>query len=381
MFAVGVDAWDDAESTGSADAAAHSGAAGAPDAAEHDAIALETARRGIVVLANDGILPLATEPGALVAVIGGYAQLGVPAGTGSSAVTPAGGFAAVVPIGGAGVMGPSRNLYLHPSSPLAELKRLLPEASVDFDPGMNAAEAALLAARADVAIVFAIRPEGESYDLADLSLPWGQGELIERVAAANANTIVVLETGNAVDMPWRDRVRAIVEAWYPGQAGGRAIAEVLTGAVEPSGRLPITFPASLDQTPRPELPGLGTPWGTPTTIRYDEGAEVGHRWFAKTGQRALFPFGHGLSYTSFEYEDLEVDGGTTITASFTVVNTGGRPGADVPQVYLTDAPDGPRLRLLGFERLHLEPGESRRVTIVAEPRVPAAELDGRTFGA
>ncbi|RNB50038.1 beta-glucosidase [Agromyces tardus] len=413
MFAVGVDAWDEADRTGTADAAVHSGAAGAPDAAEHDAIALETARRGIVVLANDGILPLATEPGALVAVIGGYAQLGVPAGTGSSAVTPAGGFAAVVPIGGAGVMGPSRNLYLHPSSPLTELKRLLPEASVDFDPGMNAAEAALLAARADVAIVFAIRPEGESYDLADLSLPWGQGELIERVAAANANTIVVLETGNAVDMPWRDRVRAIVEAWYPGQAGGRAIAEVLTGAVEPSGRLPITFPASLDQTPRPELPGLGTPWGTPTTIRYDEGAEVGHRWFAKTGQRALFPFGHGLSYTSFDYEDLEVDGGTTITASFTVVNTGGRPGADVPQVYLTDAPDGPRLRLLGFERLHLEPGESRRVTIVAEPRVlarydadagawrmlggrhevavgqnaedhvlsAAAELDGRTFGA
>src|SRR5688572_1342976 len=99
-------------------------------------------------------------------------------------------------------------------------------------------------------------------------------------------------------MPWRDKVKAIVQAWYPGQAGGQAIAEVLTGQVNPSGRLPITFPADLAQTPRPALPGLGAPWGTPTTIRYDEGAEVGYRWFAKTGATPLYAFGHGLSYTA-----------------------------------------------------------------------------------
>src|SRR5919109_1565456 len=105
-------------------------------------------------------------------------------------------------------------------------------------------------------------------------------------------------------MLWPDKVRAIVEAWYSGQAGGQAIAEVLTGAVNPSGRLPITFPADLAQTPRPDLPGIGTAWGTPVTIGYDEGAEVGHRWFAQRGEAPLYAFGHGLGYTSFEYGAL-----------------------------------------------------------------------------
>jgi len=145
----------------------------------------------------------------------------------------------------------------------------------------------------------------------------------------------VLETGNPLAMPWRDRVKAIVQAWYPGQAGGQAIAEILTGRVNPSGRFPITFPAALAHTPRPELPGLGTPWGTPTTIRYDEGAEVGYRWSAKRGVKPLYVFGHGLSHARFAYRDLAVHGGETLTASFTVENTGSREGLDVPQVYLT----------------------------------------------
>jgi beta-glucosidase len=356
IYAVGVDRW---------------GPAPEVDAAKHRELALEGARQGIVLLKNDGALPLATDRPLKVAVIGGFAQLGVATGTGSSAVQPVGGFADVVKIGGPGMMGGSRNLYLFPSSPLAELKKLLPQATIEFDAGYTPAEARLLAKRSDVAVVFGVRVEGEGYDSADLSLPWGQDAVIDAVASVNPNTIVVLETGNPVTMPWQGKVKAIVQAWYSGEAGGQAIAEILAGTVNPSGRLPVTFPESLDQTPRPELPGLGTPWGTPVTIRYDEGAEVGYRWHAKTNSKPLYAFGFGLTYTTFEYGDLVVEGGDTISASFTVQNTGQRAGADVPQLYLTAAPDGRRVRLLGFERVALEPGESRRVAISADARLLA----------
>jgi beta-glucosidase len=360
IYAVGLDRWDETPQV---------------DLAAHNAIALETARQGIVLLENDGVLPLPSDTPLKIAVIGGYAQLGVVGGTGSGAVMPPGGYAAVVPIGGAGPLGASRNLFILPSSPLMELTTRLPEAQIDFDPGQTPAEAALLAKRSDVVIAFGIRSEGESFDLADLSLPWGQDAVIDAVATANPDTIVVLESGNPTSMPWRDKVRAIVQAWYPGQAGGQAIAEILTGEVNPSGRLPITFPADLGQTPRPELPGMGTPWGTPTTISYDEGAEIGYRWFARTGARPLYAFGHGLSYTTFAYSDLAMQGGETITAGFTVTNTGSRSGADVPQLYLTAAAGEQRTRLLGFERVELAPGESRQVTITADPRL-LARFDG-----
>jgi beta-glucosidase len=125
------------------------------------------------------------------------------------------------------------------------------------------------------------------------------------------------------------------------------------------------------ETPRPELPGFGTPFGTPLTVNYSEGAEVGYRWFAQQDEKPLFAFGHGLSYTSFAFEDLQVSGGETITASFTVTNTGKRKGIDVPQLYLTDAAGDKRVRLLGFERLELEPGEARRVSVEADPRLLA----------
>jgi beta-glucosidase len=124
------------------------------------------------------------------------------------------------------------------------------------------------------------------------------------------------------------------------------------------------------------LPGLGTPFGTATTIRYDEGAEVGYRWFAQKNIKPMYAFGHGLSYTSFAYRDLELQGGETVTASFTVTNTGQREGADVPQLYLTQAADGKRMRLLGFERVALKAGESKRVTVTADPRL-LARFDGK----
>lgn len=360
-YAVGIDKWE---------------AAPVVDMAKSNEIALEAARQGIVLLKNENVLPIPADKRQKIAVIGGYAHLGVPTGTGSGAVLPVAGYAAIVPIGGAGMMGGSRNLFLLPSSPLAALKQLLPNAEFEFDPGYTPAEAALLAQRSDLVIAFGIRVEGEGFDLPDLSLPWGQDTVIDAVASANPNTIVVLETGNPVSMPWRDKVRGIVEAWYPGQAGGQAIAEVLTGRVNPSGRLPITFPVDLDQTPRPKLSGLGTPWGTPTTIRYDEGADVGYRWYAKQGAKPMYPFGYGLSYTSFGYSDLKITGGDTIVATFTLTNTGKMTGADVPQLYLTEAPDERRMRLLGFQRVELAPGESREITLTAEPRL-LARFDGK----
>jgi beta-glucosidase len=273
-------------------------------------------------------------------------------------------------------MGNARNLFLLPSPPLTALTKLLPQAQIEFDGAYTPAESALLARRSDVVIAFGIRVEGEAFDLPDLSLPWGQDAIIDAVATANPNTIVVLETGNPVSMPWRDKVKGIAQAWYPGQAGGQAIAEVLTGQVNPSGRLPITFPKSLSDTPRPELPGMETPWGTPTTIRYDEGASVGYRWYAERNVEPMYAFGHGLSYTSFDYKDFTVSGGETLAASFTVTNTGKIAGADVPQVYLTDAPGERRMRLLGFERVELAPGASKTVTVTADPRL-LARFDGK----
>jgi beta-glucosidase len=356
VFAVGADKW---------------GPAPEVDMAKHNEIALEGARQGIVLLKNDRALPLPTDKLLKIAVIGGHAHKGIISGTGSGAVNPIGGYVGRFNIGGPGTMGAARDLFLFAPSPLAELKKALLKAQIEFDPGYTPAEAVLMAKRSDVVIAFGIRVEGEGFDNADLSLPWGQDDVIDAVATANKNTIVVLETGNPVSMPWRKKVKAIVQAWYPGQAGARAIADILSGKVNPSGRLPITFPADLDQTPRPKLSGLGTPWKTPVTIKYNEGAEVGYRWFAKKSIKPMFPFGLGLSYTTFDYSDLKVEGNETITATFTLKNTGKREGADVPQLYLTDAAGDKRMRLLGFERVVLKPGESREVTLTADPRLLA----------
>ncbi|WP_199922970.1 glycoside hydrolase family 3 protein [Streptomyces sp. NRRL B-24484] len=360
IYAVGADTW---------------GPTPAVDMDLHHHIALETARQGIVLLKNNGILPIPAESAARIAVIGGYAHLGVLTGTGSSAVVPPGGYAASINLGGPGIMGSARSLFLLPSSPLDELRKLLPDATIEYDPGTNPADAAALARRSDIVVVFGIRVESEGFDLPDLALPWGQDSVIEAIAAANPETVVVLENGSPIAMPWLDEVAGVVEAWYPGQAGGLAIAEMLTGVINPSGRLPITFPADLRDTPRPDLSGLGAPWGTPTTISYREGSDVGYRWYAKTGAKPLFPFGYGLTYTSFAYTDAEVSGGDTVTMNVTVTNTGAREGADVPQLYLTGVAEKALFRLMGFARVQLAPGQSQRVELTADPRL-LAHFDG-----
>jgi beta-glucosidase len=188
-------------------------------------------------------------------------------------------------------------------------------------------------------------------------------------------------------MPWQDDVKAIVEAWYPGARGGEAIAEVLFGKVDPSGRLPVSFPQSEAQLPRPELPGLdtvepnfvgtGAP-GQNLDVDYDiEGSDLGYRWYARQGLAPLFPFGHGLSYTSFAHEGLTIARrGDRLVARFTVRNTGQRAGADVPQIYLAEASGRALRRLAGFTKVSLAPGEARQVEVPLEWRTIAEWQDG-----
>jgi len=199
----------------------------------------------------------------------------------------------------------------------------------------------------------------------------------------------VLETGGPVLMPWLDKTAAVLAAWFPGARGGEAIASVLFGQTNPSGHLPVTFPASLEQLPRPKLDGAdtveptisgkGKP-GQALSANYDiEGSDVGYRWFARTGARPLFPFGHGLSYTSFDYSGLTLKTGARLTASFSVRNTGQRAGAAVPQLYLVSAAGKPLLRLAGFSKVALAPGEAKRIEVAIDPRLLARWQDGWTI--
>ena len=337
------------------------------DYAAHAQVALDLARKGMVLLKNDaGMLPLAAGT-KRIAVIGGFADSGVLSGGGSAQVLPSNGPFIRVPTGGA-KFNWNDELY-DPSSPLEAVQRAAPTSAVTFDTGEFPARAAALAAKADVALVFVTRFEHEGMDIPDLSLPNGQDALIEAVAAANPHTVVVLETGNPVAMPWLTTVPAVLAAWYPGQEGGQAIADVLFGAVNPSGRLPITFPRSLADMVRPALPNLGADRDAAVQVDYTEGADVGYRWYAAHGTAPLFPFGYGLSYTRFEYGALKVSGGKQLSVQFQVQNTGKIRGAEVAQVYLTSAAGQPMLRLVGFQRVELEPGAKRSISLVADPRL------------
>lgn len=335
------------------------------------AVAQAVAEAGSVLLKNDGLLPLRGQR--RVVVIGGYADIGVLTGGGGSMVNPYGGI--IQQDNAVGIAALSKWSF-DPSAPLTALRAALPGAEVRFDDGKDPTRAAAAARDADVAIVFGLKPGSEAIDTGDLALPNRQDDLIAAVASANRNTVVVLETGNPVAMPWLGSVNAVLETWYPGQRGGEAIAALLIGKVSPSGRLPITFPRSTDQLPRKEIDSFDpkgnwmSPQPKPFAVDYYEGSDVGYRWFERTRARPLFPFGHGLTYTQFSRTALKVEVGRELNVSFTITNTGERTGIDIPQLYV--APPGRTHRLAGWTRLLLKPGESRRVTISADPRILAS---------
>jgi beta-glucosidase len=351
------------------------------DFAADGKVAERVEAEGIVLLKNRAdLLPLLASK-KRIAVIGGHADVGVISGGGSSQVAPPEGPSATIHVGGEGQMASMRTMLYMPSSPLKAIKaRAAPGTEVQFDDGMYPSAAADLARRSDVAVVFVTQWQMEGYDAPDLSLPQGQDELVRAVAEANPNTIVVLETGGPVAMPWVDKAGAVLEAWYPGARGGEAIADVLFGAVNPSGRLPITFPSSVAQLPRPTIPGWGLAEDQAFDVNYDiEGADVGYRWFARKDLKPLFAFGYGLSYTHFTYSDLQLTGGDTVTATFTVTNAGAREGTEVAQVYVAGGSGQVGERLLGWQRVALKPGEHRQVTVKADPRL-LANWDSEAHG-
>jgi beta-glucosidase len=233
-----------------------------------------------------------------------------------------------------------------------------------FFDGTDPAAAAAAARDADVAVVFATQWAGESFDVS-LTLPNNQDELIAKIAAANDRTVVVLETGASVLTPWRSEVDAILAAWFPGTQGAEAIADVLVGRINPSGRLPITFADSLDQLPHPQPPAKGD-------VRYTEGALVGYKWFDAHRHAPAFPFGHGLSYTTFGYDGLAaVVAGDSVTVRFRIANSGKVAGKAVPQIYVSGPGIAEPKRLAGFDKVELAPGASSEVAITLDPRMLA----------
>jgi beta-glucosidase len=345
-------------------------------------VARQLEEKSIVLLKNDkAVLPLDAAKIRSIAVIGGHADVGMISGGGSAQVDPPGGNAIAPP--GKGATHWQDHIWF-PTSPLKALRAKLPNAKIEFNPGQDPAAAAALARSADVAIVFAYQWEAEGVDLATLALPDNQEALIEQVGAANPHTIVVLETGTAVTMPWIGKVSGVVEAWYAGSSGHKALANVLTGEVNPSGKLAMTFPKSDADLPHPVIPplspedegqGSGVENG-PThvqsnyTVHYDEGAKVGYKWYESEHKQPLFPFGFGLSYTTYAYSNLKADNAQR-TVSFVVKNTGKRAGAEIAQVYaaLPEAAGEPFKRLVGWQRIELAPGESKTVTVAADSRV------------
>ena len=331
------------------------------------------AEKSIVLLKNkDRALPLDRNALHSIAVIGEKADTSMISGGGSAQVDPP---------------GPPPQWLEHiwfPTSPLKAVRAKAPKAKVTFDSGADPIKAAAVAKQADIAIVFVHQWTSEDMDLPNLSLPNNQDQIIEQVAASNPHTIVVLETGSAATMPWLGKVSGVLEAWYAGSKGADAVANVLFGDVNPSAKLPMTFPNSEQDLPHPTLakpPHLPNPPDTfnhpelakaTFSVRYDEGLKVGYKWYDAEKKPVLFPFGYGLSYTTYAYSGLSVTPGKETTIRFTVKNTGNRPGEEITEVYaaLPQAANEPPKRLVGWSKVHLDPGESKEVTV----QVPAKYL-------
>jgi beta-glucosidase len=353
--------------------------------------AQRVAEQGTVLLKNaNGQLPLNASRIKSIAVIGSHADAGVLSGGGSAQVDPPGGNAVPPPPSPAGSpqFGPfGRGPVYYPSSPLKAIRAHAPNVKVEYNAGTDPAAAAALAKASDIAIVFVNQPASEGRDLPSLSLPEKQDELVGAVAGANSHTIVVLETGGPVTMPWIGKVQAALEAWYPGIRGGEAIAAILFGDVNPSAKLPMTFAKSEADLPhltiagpppppptpqneqRPPGPGGFRPSMTPFDINYTEGLKVGYKWYDAEDKSPLFAFGHGLSYTAYAYSGLKTSQTPGVKVTFTVKNAGKRAGAEIAQVYV-GFPAGtgePPRRLVAWEKVPLAAGESKTVTLTLDP--------------
>jgi len=348
----------------------------------------ETSRKieesGIVLLKNNkDILPIESGKVKSIAVIGAHSDVGMISGGGSAQVDPIGGSAILPP--GQGATHWQQQIWF-PSSPLKAIQQRAPGAKVSFDPGVDPVAAAAAAKGADVVVMFAYQWESEGMDLPSLALPnykngdkdVDQNAIIEAVTNANPHTVVVLETGSPVTMPWVDAPQAIVEAWYSGSDGANALGNVLFGSVNPSGKLPNTFPKSDADLPHPTIskpqavhfdgPVSPETWAKglpPFPINYDEGLKVGYKWYDAEKKPVLFPFGYGLSYTTYGYSDLDVKTGDTVTVTFKLANTGKREGAEIAEIYaeLPASAQEPPKRLVGFTKVKLGPKEKKTVTV------------------
>jgi beta-glucosidase len=352
----------------------------APDVLLGFKVAQRAAEESMVLLKNaQEQLPLNASALQSIAVIGGHADAGVLSGGGSAQVDPAGGNAVPDPKSEHDPLAAFSQVIFHRSSPLNAIREKAPAIHVTYDAGIDLDAAAAAAKKSDVAIVFVTQHTHEGGDLETLALPGGQDALVDKVAAANPHTIVVIESGDAVLMPWANKVSAIVEAWYPGIRGGEALANLLFGKTNFSGKLAITFPASDADLPHASvfapagkkpgpIDGLLGPKPVFTAV-YDEGLKVGYKWFDAEKKTPAYPFGFGLSYTSFDYSNLKATGGAGAEVSFTIRNTGKRAGQEVAQVYLSlpaSAQEPPK-RLIGWEKVALQAGESKTVTLKIDP--------------
>jgi beta-glucosidase len=345
-------------------------------------VAQKIEEQSTVLLKNDHAqLPLDASKIHSIAVIGPHADVGMISGGGSAQVDPPGGNAIMPP--GKGQTHWQDKIWF-PTSPLKSIRAKVPGATVQFNSGADPASAAALAKNADVAIIFAYQWESEGMDLDSLALPGHQDDLIAKVAEANPHTVVVIESGGPVTMPWIDQVSAVLEAWFGGSRGAEAVANLIFGDVNPSAKLPITFPKSEADLPHPTIvkPPKATRdadskgWrriaaGLPAfPLSYDEGVKVGYKWYDAEKKSVLFPFGYGLSYTTYSYSNLKVTPGKNPRVSFTVTNTGNRAGAEVAEVYasLPAAAAEPPKRLVGWSKVTLNGGESKEVSVEIDPK-------------